>query len=341
MNYLNTQLRWEDIFIQELVALEEKLPTMDVDSINKSKLRLCIENKILDWAKYEEWLTSNLGCASLKSDIDSSLLENFKSNSKQALEVYSNYDFWSEELLPVFIWENQLVIFGLQYNENISKIDNHIFILAHPDCLSVLAKFLFNNGQNTTDEELDLLESETVNKIDGLDLEIKPPTLDFKSLTVDTVTAAQAPIDPAVVNLPLKNHKLKDEENIWDFITERHEEYIYEAKKNFSAYVVLQIDYDKTKVFKMDPDLEAQNINSSLFQYDLNGDNPFARVFKTGVSEAFSISQLGMSIADYKYLCITALKRSERVVGFLVGFKNKNLSENDQILLEDLAKESA
>ena len=29
------------------------------------------------------------------------------------------------------------------------------------------------------------------------------------------------------------------------------------------------------------------------------------------------------------------------VVGFLVGFKDNNLSENDQVLLEDLAKESA
>ena len=130
-------------------------------------------------------------------------------------------------------------------------------------------------------------------------------------------------------------------DNIWDFITERHDEYSFEAKKHFNAYVVLKIESNSTKIFKMDKDLQSQDINERLFEYRTDSDNPFSRVFESGVSESFSVSQLGLNLLNYRYVCITALKRADQVVGFLMGFKESSLSESDQSLLEDLARESA
>lgn len=336
MTYLNTNLKWEEFFIQESVELEEKMPTFELDAINKSKLRLSLENGILNWKKYEDWYSANLGCSSLKEDTNTDILANFKVNAKQAYEVYSNYDFWGDDLLPVFIWDNQVVIFGLQYHEQLSKIENHIFILAPPAILTFFANAVFNKEGDNVSSELDALESETVNKIEGLDLDIKAPTLDFKNISMETQTGVAPPQDPAVAHAPPTN-----ESTVWDFITERQDEFNFEMKKNFSSFMVLKVDYDKTLVFKIDPELLAMNINESLFQYKLSDDNPFAKVYKTGVSESFSMTQLGMVISDFKYVCITALKHNGKVVGFLVGFKNTNLSENDQTLLEELAKECA
>lgn len=336
MDYLKTNLKWEDFFIQESVELEEKMPTFDMDALSKSKLRLSIENKILDWEKYEEWVLENLGCSSLKAGVNEAVLKNFTINSKQAFDIYSNYDFWNEDLLPIFIWENQLIVFGLQYNEQLVSIQNHIFILAPPEVLNYFSKVLFadKSGENELDE-MEKSLSRTMSRIEGIDsFEIKPPSLDFKSVKFDS-TNSGTNTQATPVAQP------KDEVTIWEFITERHDEYSFEAKKHFSAYVVLKVDYNKTKVFKMDPDLAKLNVNEKLFEYSLTEANPFQSVFNTGLSESFSVSQLGLDLMNFKYACITALKRSDKVVGFLVGFKDNNLSENDQVLLEDLAKESA
>ena len=107
MDYLNTNLKWEDFFIQESVELEEKMSGFEMDALSKSKIRLSLENNILDWKKYEAWVLQNINCTSLKEDVNENTLKNFTSNAKLALDIYSNYDFWNEDLLPVFIWENQ------------------------------------------------------------------------------------------------------------------------------------------------------------------------------------------------------------------------------------------
>ena len=133
----------------------------------------------------------------------------------------------------------------------------------------------------------------------------------------------------------------KSEAAIWDYLTERHDEYTFEAKKLFSAFVVLKIVEGKTQVFKMDSELEKYLNQKDVFAYDVAEENPFGRIFRTGISESFNISQLDHPIMDFKYICITALKRGNDTVGFLLGLQTKKLAETDQLLLEDLAKESA
>ncbi|AGH95583.1 hypothetical protein [Pseudobdellovibrio exovorus] len=349
MSEVNTNQKWEDVFIQESVELEERMSTFDIDSLNKSKLRLSIENSILNWEKYETWVIENLQCSSLKNNIPESILKNFSSNAKQAHEIYSNYDFWNEDLIPVCIWDSSLIVFGLQYNENLVNIKNHIFILAKPEILDYFAKLIFNKEEvlDAEIEELEKSSHQTISRIEGLELNAAPPVnLDFKDLSFDTAPDfAENKNEPLAEVIPLavsEEQKEIDENTIWDFINERHDEYSFEARKNFSAYIVLKIDHDqKTHVFKMDQDLESHQINEKLFEYSLREDNPFSKVYDSGVSASFNISQLGLNLLNFKYACITALKRADKTMGFLIGFKEGSLSETDQQLLEELAKESA
>ena len=62
------------------------------------------ENKILDWNKYESWVLENLGCSSLKANVDDSILKNLLKSSKQLHEtdpraLISLYDVDNFELL--------------------------------------------------------------------------------------------------------------------------------------------------------------------------------------------------------------------------------------------------
>lgn len=389
MDYLKSNLKWEDVFTKESAELDEKMESLDMDSLSKSKLRLSLEQNILDWKKYEAWALENLGCSSIKSDVDTSVIESFTENLQETLDAYSTHNCWGEDLMPVMTWDEQVIIFGLQYNEKLINIPNHIFILAPPEVLTVLSKKLSKNEDGHEGNEKDSKDKHdnTASGIEGLSLEVKPLTFDFKDLprkrdpsehtntkpiavaeqtntkpiaAAEQTNTKKIEVEPTNTNSMPNEHtstfsmaqftnsniaadgtKTKTEKEIWDFINERHSEYIFEVKKQFTAYLVLKVDYDKTRVYKMDPDLEADNVNEQLFTYSLRDENPFKRVWESGQYESFSVSQLGLNLKNFKYACITALKSGKKVVGFLVGFKDKNLSEIDQLLLEELAKETA
>ena len=330
MEYLDNKASWEDNFVQEVTSLQEKMPTFDVESLSKSKLRLSIENKILDWKKYSEWAQEAYGCCSVKDNLTDKVLKTFSVNAQQAYDLYASYGFWTQDLLPVCIWENQLIVFGLQYNHNLQKIQNHIFILAPPKILNFFANLLLD--KQSFEDELDRLY-DSKSGMEGLTENVQPISIDFKNLSSDTL----ANYVPRVRNV---KHQ-QSEVEIWDLINERHEEYIFESKKQFSAFVILRINYDETKIFKLDPDLEKANINEKLFEYSLKQNNPFKKISESGNSETFLASELGLDLLNYKYVCISALKRSDKVVGFFLGFKNSKLTETDTALLEDLAKENA
>jgi hypothetical protein len=329
MEYLDNKASWEEHFVDEVSTLQQKMPTFDVESLSKSKLRLSLENRILDWKKYADWAQDTYGCSALKETFSEKTLKSYNVNAQQAFDLYSSYGFWTQDLLPVCIWENQLIIFGLQYNHNLQKIPNHIFVLAPPRVLSYFANLLLDKA--SFENELDRLYDGKTG-MEGLAEDIQPISIDFKNLSSETITTAPR---------PRKVQNQQTEAQIWDLINERHEEYIFESKKQFSAFVILRINYDITKVFKLDPDLEKENLNEKLFEYSLKQNNPFKKISATGVSETFTATDLGLDLLNYKYVCISALKRSDKVVGFFLGFKNSKLNENDTALLEDLAKENA
>ncbi len=315
MNYLSTNVNWEEFFIQEALELEEKMKNFDHDSLNKPKLLIALESEILSWEKYEAWFCSETGCASFKVKTINHQLESLIAGAKAATEIYSNHEIWNSTLQPLLVWDNQVFVMGLSYPPKLMGIENHVFILTPPRVLAFFAEAL--SGQKDAPMEEVSVSAESI--LEGIDFDIPAPKINFNS--------------------GAENSDSKT--NIWDFISERHDEYSFEAKKHFSAYMVLKVVNKKTKVFKMDSDLEKDGVNSSIFEYNLNEENPFQKVFNSGQSESFSLTQLGITIKNYKYACITALQRGDQVMGFLLGFKNQNLSEKDQVLLEDLAKESA
>ncbi|OFZ29634.1 MAG: hypothetical protein A2622_10435 [Bdellovibrionales bacterium RIFCSPHIGHO2_01_FULL_40_29] len=326
MNYENINLNWEEVFLQESIDLEEKMISLHLEDYKKSRLRISLENNILNWSKYQSWVSTQMGCPSINPKITSSQLSQLREQAQNTFETYKNHDFWNEDLIPLQVWDDHLIVVGLAYNEKLAKIPGCIFILAEPFILTFIGEQIFSDTESSQIDQ-DHLSSpglkEEPSMLDGIDFDISAPDFDFSNTTLVKLT-------------PESNSN-----GIWDYLTERHDEYTFEAKKQFSAFVVLKIINHKTTVFKMDSDLEKKLKNPSLFEYDLNDESPFKRIFETGASESFNISQMHTEILDYKYICITALKRGSITVGFLVGLKSNQLAENDQTLLEDLAKESA
>jgi hypothetical protein len=332
MEYLDNKASWEEFFTKELEALQEKMPTFDVESLSKSKLRLSLESKILDWKKYEEWAIETYGCSSIKETLPETTLKTYSVSAQQAYTLYSSYNFWNQDLVPVFIWENQLIVFGLQYSPALVKIPNHIFVLAPPRVLSYFANLLIENKPSMSSfDDLNEMFGDSP-AMDGLS-DVQPISIDFKDLGSDAVSN--------VVSRPRKSFGKQNETEIWDLVGERYEEYCDESKKQFDAFLILRLNFDLTQIFKMDPDLEKKNINEKLFEYSTVHDEAFKNAMKDGRSVITTSTNLGLELLNYKNICITPLRRSRVIVGFFMGFKNGQISEDDTALLEELSKETA
>ena len=337
MEYLDNKASWEAHFTHELEALQQKIPTFDVESLSKSRLRLSLENKILDWKKYEAWATEALGCASIKDNIAENILKTYLISAQQAYALYANHTFWSQDLLPMFIWENQLVVFGLQYNPNLVKIQNHIFILAPPRVLSFFASHLLQNKPFVSEmDELTQMFAEGNGDIplEGFGNDVQPISIDFKNLSSETVPA-YAPRTRS------QQRSRQTEAAIWELVSERFDEYVYESRKQFDAFIILKINYDLVRPFRIDPELEKQNVNEKLFDYSLKENNTLRKIVETGESAVVESSALGLEPLQFNHICVCGIKRNNNVVGFLLGFKNAKTSESDVALLEELSKESS
>ncbi len=397
MNYLNNSSQWEEFFIQEALELEEKMKTLSGQALNKSKIRLGLENQILDWAKYESWYMSILGCCSLKSSLSNQEIEKFIEPARLAKEAYSFYEFWSEDLIPFLTWDNQLIVIGIQYNEKLVSLGHHTFILAPPRLLAHIIQCLSQGEKSTAVEEFVLsgdadsgneksnneLDENSDASLEGINLNVEAPKFSFNLIQpLNSPGKAPPPIDAkAAVNEVLKKEPIQNAkkatppvsstplpplvavatppsvaentgnsmfnspgdatEGLWEFISERHQEYSFEIKKQFDAFVVLKVNSKKTQVFKMDADLTRQGVNHMIFEYNLEADGPFKIIFDSGKSDTFSMKQLEMYLSDFQQACITPLKRGQKTVGFFVGFKKGALSQKDKVLLEELAEESA
>ncbi|MBC7465377.1 MAG: hypothetical protein H7256_05240 [Bdellovibrio sp.] len=363
MNYVKAKLNWEEVFIQEAIDLEEKMSTLDLSALNKSRLRLSLEKDILSWKKYRLWITEEINCASLQDKIETVDLNKLLQKAQSTYANFASYNFWNEDLIPIDVWEDNLIVIGLEKNEKLIQIPKAIFILASPQILSSFAAKVFSHDASEdllaegTQSGAEESSTDAMALLDGIDINMAAPILQFNSASLLSPVSATPETKPNPTDA--KQHNEVSEYNsensmmaevspaatasmsMWDYLSERHEEYCFEARKQFDAYMVLKIVSGRTQVFKMDADLQNQNLNTQLFAYGLTDENPFKKVLDSGSSESFNINQLGFTIRDFKYACITPLKRGHDTVGFLVGLKTKNLAETDQTLLEDLAKESA
>lgn len=337
MEYIDNKTTWDQFFQTELETLQQKMPSFDIESLSKSKLRLSIENKILDWKKYESWAIETYGCTSLKENVTDSVLKGFSMGAQQAYDLYATHSFWNQDLLPVAIWENQVVVVGLQYHAGLQKIPNHIFVLAHPKALNFFASLLLKDKTLSNDfSDLENMFGEPSSSIEGLNDNTPALDLDFKNLANETVTNFKPSPRRRTAN-----KSLTAEQQIWELITERHAEYVFESRKQYDAFLILRNYYDLTHIFKMDPELEKRNINEKLFEYNLKQNNAFKQVMTSRKSQTLEATQLGLDLLGFNFVSITPIKRLETVVGFFVAFKNTKPSDKDQNLLDELAQESS
>ena len=338
MNYINARLNWEDVFFQEVLDLEEKMISLDPSFINKSRLRLSLEKNILDWKKYQSWMTGATNVKALSEGLSQNQLSSLADLAATTLTTQNHHTIWNEDLIPLTMWDDHLIVLGLSQNENLATVKNCIFILADPKTLSFLSEKLFPNSNENAElsesaESADHLEVEEKSLLTGLDFKQEKIEINFKSASL---------LNPAIKQNLSSSAKVEPgSEALWEYLSERHDEYCFEAKKKFDAYVVLKIVDSKTSIYKMDSEIQKGLSNSKIFEQSVLEENPFAKVFKSGQSESFNINQLGESFHGYNYICITALKRGPTVIGFLLGLKSKRLAAEDELLLQDLAKESA
>lgn len=389
MNGLNKSAlkttQWEEFFLQEALELEDKMKTLDVDSLNKSKLRICLEHRILDWNEYAQWYMSQKGCSSLKPNLGHEEISQLAGYAQKAEIEYSTYDFWGSDLIPLLNWDNKLIVIGLQYNEKLLAVGEHIFILSPPEILvSITRKIADQKILSRSAEEIPVDPVEISDALEGLNFNQAAPKISFTliqppsapvsdepiSIVTEPVAAMSTPTPvvspivppqpatpvatvapaPPVVAVPeapsspsvfSSAAKPESVDKIWDFISERHQEYSFEVKKQFDAFLVLKVLNNKTNIFKMDPDLSRQNINPMIFEYNLELDGPFKSIYNSKRADVFSMQQLEIRLNDFKHAYIAPLIRGTHIVGFFVGFKKNALSQQDKNLLAELAVEAA
>ena len=145
-----TNVNWEEVFIQEALELEEKMTSLNFDDLTRSRIRISLEKNILSWEKYQAWFTQNFNCAALTSAIPQTELLKLRDQATLNREVFSQYDFWSEDLIPIEVWDSHLIVLGLEQNSKLLQIPNCIFILADPFTLSFIANAI-SEEENAAD----------------------------------------------------------------------------------------------------------------------------------------------------------------------------------------------
>ena len=338
---MNSQIRsneWEIQFNQEAIAVEELLIGGDIQLLSQSKIRIALENNILSWESYKSWLQQEFDIPVIKSDLSLVELKTLKDKVKENKNTFAHYKIWTDDLIPLATWDDQIIVCGLAPTDKLFSVPNSIFVLCSIDIMNEFASVFNQNMQNfdsSLSEKSNTHSTLTSSLLTGLELETPAPRdLNFSKIKVDTQTGF------ANLNEEELNHVTRSY-SAWNQIEEKHLESSSFARRNFDAYVVLKIIENKTKLFKMDDDLKNENINETLLEYDLTTDNPFQHVYKTGTSESFGLNQLHLQILDFKYACVTPLKLGAKIIGFLVGFKVTKLNADDEKILELLALKNA
>lgn len=322
---------WENFFTEEAILVEELLVSGDYLFVNHSKIRIAIENKILNWEKYIDWIQTQNDYVSLKSDLDDEQIKSLAYKYSENKDTFKHYSIWSEDLIAVESWDDQLVILGVAPTDKLLTIPNAVFVLCPPAVLDQIHKM---NKAIEADEEKVELESS-----------IKEITSTKSGLLLEFDPAITKPIDLSFANLRPNNNEPKVTADpafsIWNLVETKHIQHSDKARKQFDAYMVLKINAEKTQIFKMDDDLVKENLDTTIFDFNMNSDNIFSKIYKSKVSESCNLADLGLTVLDFKYAHITPLILGAKVLGFFVGFKISELSNEDELTLQSISKELA
>ncbi|MES2803099.1 MAG: hypothetical protein V4654_11445 [Bdellovibrionota bacterium] len=289
---------WEDFFHDAILSVEELLNSGDPKLLQKSKLKIALENQFLTWNDYKSWASQFYNVPVLEKLDETSILK-LRKQHLECVEGYSQYAALNSELIPLQTWDGQLLVAGLEYSEKIKSLPQAIFVLC-------------------SIENLAFISNTPIRKV----LEPLAP-----------IVAAHQPVVAAENGV--------NNNQIWQNLETNHGDFSEIARKKFDAYVVLRVTRkNTTELYKMDEDLEKEELDIAIFSYDLTAENPFTNVYKNHFTETFNINQLGLKILDFKYACISAIKLGPKVVGFLVGFKTTHLSQDDITTLESISEKA-
>lgn len=325
---------WENQFKNAVLSVEELLAGGDISLTGKSRIRIALEHGYLSWDEYSQWCVDQHGCTLLKK-LNKKQTTQLKDMYHEQKPLLSHLQNLNEDLIAIESWDGHPLVLGLEYQKDVFEAQNSIFILCHPDILTELIQ----------SEERIYNNDETYSQMSSDSLEMPAGLVEMTSTKLSPLTS------PLVSPLVKESHSEINESssisstapnrNIWQNIDSQHQNFSSQARKQFDAYLVLKVNSaQKTELYKMDEDLEKEELHSKLFEYDLNQDNPFKNVFTNQITETFNINQLGLSILDFKYACISALKLGPKVVGFLVGFKTTHLSQDDISTLESISEKA-
>lgn len=296
---------WEHFFPDAILSVEELLASGNPAHLEKSKLKIALENKFLNWNEYKTWASAYYGVPVLEK-LDEKSISRLRKNHLDCVEGYSQYTVFDADLIPLQTWDDHLLVAGIEYSDKLKSLPHAIFVLCSLENLA----FISNKMSYSTRGPL---KSEVISTI------------------LQTVEVKSSNVSENGLN---NNH-------IWQNLENHHIDFSEIARKKFDAYVVLRItSKNTTELYKMDEDLEKEKLDNAVFSYDLTAENPFTNVFKNQFTETFNINQLGLKILDFKYACISAIKLGPKVVGFLVGFKTTHLSQDDITTLESISEKA-
>lgn len=300
---------WEHFFPDAILSVEELLASGDPALLQKSKLKIALENNFLIWNDYKTWASNFYGVPVLEK-LDKDLITKLRKQHLDLVESYTQYTALNSELIPLQTWDGHLLVAGLEYDlKKVTTLPQAIFFLC-------------------SHENLASITDTPIRKI----LEPLPPP-------IPSVLAQTPPPVPKILTQPPPVPATG--QHVWQNLEKKHGDFSEIARKNFDAYVVLRVTpQQKTELYKMDEDLEKEDLDRTLFSYDLSVENPFTNVFKNHFTETFNINQLGLKILDFKYACISAIKLGPKVVGFVVGFKTTHLSQDDITTLESISEKA-
>lgn len=130
---------WEQHFIQESQLLEDKLSRGEIAPM-ASRLKMALENNILDWSTYSLWAQQNYLLPVLKRGLykDQVILLQKKINAHKA--EFSHFNLQKLQMIALEKWENTLIVLGLEPSETLNSLGiEYILVLTPPEIITTLA----------------------------------------------------------------------------------------------------------------------------------------------------------------------------------------------------------
>lgn len=87
------------------------------------KIRTALENNVISWDKYTNWLQETSTYPLIQSSLNSQEQDKLIYSVQENYKTFSHYEIWSEDLLPFAIWDNHLIILGLFPHEKLLIVE--------------------------------------------------------------------------------------------------------------------------------------------------------------------------------------------------------------------------